>query len=165
MRHPPWLKVSAPGGGTLLNLDRALLVSQPFAEGWNSLFSKVRTGLSLDPKLRELAICAVAVLNRAPYELAQHIPEFLAVGGTQAQLNALNDSEAGWNDENRFEASERAVLALTREMTLTVQVSDTCYEFLRQALPDPQQQVEIVGVIASYNMVSRFLEALRIPLD
>jgi len=57
------------------------------------------------------------------------------------------------------------VLALTREMTLTVQVSDTCYEFLRQALPDPQQQVEIVGVIASYNMVSRFLEALRIPLD
>jgi alkylhydroperoxidase family enzyme len=50
-------------------------------------------------------------------------------------------------------------------MTLTVQVSDTCYEFLRQALPDPQQQVEIVGVIASYNMVSRFLEALRIPLD
>jgi len=32
-------------------------------------------------------------------------------------------------------------------------------------LPDAQQQVELVGVIASYNMVSRFLVALQVQME
>jgi len=33
---------------------------------------------------------------------------------------------------------------------------------VQQALGSVQQQVELVGVIAAYNMVSRFLEALAV---
>jgi alkylhydroperoxidase family enzyme len=36
----------------------------------------------LSPKLRELAIMAFGVINKADYEYAQHKPEFLAAGGT-----------------------------------------------------------------------------------
>ena len=122
----------------------------------------VRTGLSLDGRLRELAICAVAVLNRADYELVQHAPEFLATGGTQAQLDAINDVEAAMANTALFSDVERAVLDLTRQMTCNVQVSNVCFDRLKQVLPNPQQQVELAGVIAAYNMVSRFLEALQV---
>ena len=50
-------------GGGLLNLDRLLLYSPPVAAGWNQLLGAVRTQLSLPARWRELAICAVAVLN------------------------------------------------------------------------------------------------------
>ena len=149
-------------GGSLLNLDRMLLNSPAYAVGWNSFLGAVRTGLSLDPQLRELVICAVAVLNRADYELAQHAPEYLASGGTQAQLDALSDFEAALANTALFSLLERAALAFTREMTLQVKVSDACFDALKTLLPLPQQQVELAGVIAAYNMVSRFLEALQV---
>jgi AhpD family alkylhydroperoxidase len=125
----------------------------------------VRTGLSLNAKLRELAICAVAVINRADYELVQHAPELLAAGGTQAQLERLQDMDAAAVDATLFDAVERAVLAFTIEMTRKVQVSDACFAQLRLALPKVQEQVELAGVIAAYNMVSRVLEALHVPSE
>jgi AhpD family alkylhydroperoxidase len=149
-------------GGTLLNLDRMLLNSPAYAVGWNSFLGAVRTGLSLDARLRELAICAVAVLNRADYELVQHAPEFLAAGGTREQLDAINDVEAAIANTALFNEVERAVLDLTRQMTCNVQVSNVCFDQLKQVLPLAQQQVELAGVIAAYNMVSRFLEALQV---
>jgi AhpD family alkylhydroperoxidase len=152
-------------GGSLINLDRMLLNSPAYAVGWNGFLGAVRNGLSLDAKLRELAICAVAILNRADYELAQHAPELLAAGGSQAQLDRLQDYAAALEDTVLFDAAERATLALTREMTRNVQVSDACFATLRSVLPSTQQQVELVGVIAAYNMVSRFLEALHVEHD
>ena len=149
-------------GGGLLNLDRMLLNSPAFAVGWNTFLGAVRNALSLDARLRELAICAVAVLNRADYELLQHAPEWLAAGGTPAQLERLQDYDAALQDTTLFSAAERAVLQLTWEMTRKVQVTDACFVRVQQALGSPQAQVELVGVIAAYNMVSRFLEALRV---
>src|SRR6202000_278018 len=82
-------QIRARRGGKLLNLDRMLLNSPAFAQGWNAHLGAVRRELALDSRLRELAVCAVAVLNGADYELAQHAPEFLRAGGTAAQVEAL----------------------------------------------------------------------------
>jgi alkylhydroperoxidase family enzyme len=79
-------------GGTLLNLDRMLIHSPNFARGWNSLLGAVRRELTLDAKSRELAICAVAKINKADYEWDHHLPHLLAAGGTQQQVDALNAS-------------------------------------------------------------------------
>ena len=65
-------------GGKLLNLDRMLLHSAPIARGWNTYMGSIRRDLKISPILRELAICAIARLNRADYEWFQHVPEFLA---------------------------------------------------------------------------------------
>lgn len=149
-------------GGNLLNLDRMLLNSPAYAVGWNSFLGAVRSGLSLDARLRELAICAVAVLNRAEYEWLQHAPEFLAAGGSPAQLDALRDIDTAGTQAATFNEAERAVIALAVEMTRRVQVDDACFARVRCALGSVQQQVELAGVIAAYNMVSRFLEALQV---
>ncbi len=158
-------RIRARRGGTLLNLDRMLLNSPPFAQGWNSHLGAVRRELLLDPKLRELAICAIAVLNDAHYELEQHTPEFLRAGGTVAQAAALARFGSQDEDTANFDVTERAVLQLTLEMTRNVQVSDATFERVRSALNDTRHIVELVGVIATYNMVSRFLVALEVELE
>jgi alkylhydroperoxidase family enzyme len=149
-------------GGKLLNLDRMLLHSPPYAMGWNRFLGAVRSELSLSPKLRELAMCGVAVLNGAEYEFRQHAPLFLQAGGSPAQLEALSNLERETENHTLFDTQERAALQLILEMTRHVRVSDETFAWVRATLPDHQQVVELVGVIAAYNMVSRFLVALGV---
>lgn len=146
--------------GKLLNLDRMLLHSPPMAQGWNGFLGAIRRDLDVSPLLRELAICAVAKFNRAEYEWSQHAPEFLAAGGSQAQLDALVDIEKA-PDSAAFSQLERLVLKLTGEMTRDIEVCQPTMNALRSHLPD-REIAEIVGVIAAYNMVSRFLVALAV---
>lgn len=153
--------VRARRGGTLLNLDRMLLHSPEMAAGWNAYLGAIRTQLQLSPRLRELAMCVVAVLNRADYEFGHHAPEFLKAGGTPAQLDALRDPQHAQANDSLFDATERAALAVAVEMTRSVNVSDASFDALARALP-PRELVEFVGTVATYNMVSRFLVALGV---
>ena len=149
-------------GGNLLNLDRMLLHSPPFAAGWNGFLGTVRNELDLPAKLRELAICTVAILSKAEYEFIQHSPEFLKVGGTQKQLKALQQIEGSHSNSSLFNTTEQAVIQLSIEMTQSIQVSKTIMETAKAVLKNDQHLVELVGVIATYNMVSRYLVALEI---
>ena len=155
--------IRARRNGHLHELDRMLLHSPPFAQGWNAHLGAVRTGLTVNGRLRELAICAIAILNGADYEWVQHAPVFLKEGGTQAQLDAVKPFiEQDRTAPGAFNATEQAVLQLTIEMTRNVKVADATFAAVRAALGSDQQTAEIIGVIATYNMVSRFLVALGI---
>lgn len=153
--------IRARRGGTLIHLDRMLLHSPPFAAGWNGFLKAVRSDLALSPKLKELAMCVVAVINGAEYEFVHHAPEFLKAGGTEAQVAAMRDPERAATDTVRFDTAERAALALTIEMTRQVRVQDATFEAVRAQLGE-RETVELVGVVATYNMVSRFLVALGV---
>jgi alkylhydroperoxidase family enzyme len=147
--------------GRLINLDRMLLHSPPFAKGWNALLGAVRRDLELPPRVRELAICAVARLNKADYEWDHHAPEFLAAGGPQVELDALDDVDAAVRNERLLDEPSRAALAVTLELTRDMAVSDATLAQARKIFGD-RQLVELVGTIATYNMVSRFLVALGV---
>ena len=147
-------------GGRLLNLDRQLLHSAPLARGWNALMGAIRGETRLDGALRELVILRVAVLNRAPYEFAQHAPVALAAGLSQAQVDAV----AAWPASSQFDARARDMLAYTDAMTLQVQVPQPLFDALRTHL-DEREVVELTATVAGYNMVSRFLEALQIEIE
>ena len=155
-------RIRARRGGKLLNLDRMLLNSPPFASGWNTHLGAVRGELTVSLRLRELAICAVAVLNGADYEFAHHAPELLRSGGTARQVEALKALKFGPEAGDVFDPTELAVLRLTSEMTRKVKVSDATFADVRSQLSDDRQVVELVGTIATYNMVSRFLVALEV---
>ncbi len=150
-------------GGRLLNLDRMLLHSPQLAAGWNAYLRAVRNDLSLDPQSREIAICAVAVLNGADYEFHHHAPEFLRAGGTAEQVESLRDPLLA-ADSALFDLRQRAVLRLTVEMTRDVAVRDATFNGIRRYF-DECGTVELTGVIAAYNMVSRFLVALRVDAE
>jgi alkylhydroperoxidase family enzyme len=161
---PPELvaAIRARRGGTLLELDRMLLHSPAFARGWNAHVGAVRNELSLAPRLRELAICVVAVLNGAAYEFDQHLPVYLNAGGSEAAAAALRSFDTALENRALFAEEERAVMQLTVEMTRAVRVDDATFGRVRALLHDDRQMVELVGVIATYNMVSRFLVALGV---
>jgi AhpD family alkylhydroperoxidase len=146
--------------GSLLHLYQMLLHSPPLAAGWLGFMSAVRQQLSLGGALRELVIMRVAQLNGAPYEAQQHAPIALKEGVTPAQLAALPD----WPASAAFDAKECAVLALCDTMTRSVQVPRATLAAVQEVLGE-QQTVELVATVASYNMVSRFLEALHIHGD
>lgn len=158
-------RIRARRGGRLLNLDRMLLNSPPFAQGWNTHLGAVRGELAVSLRLRELAICAVAVLNGADYELAHHAPELLRSGGNARQVEALKALKLGPDAAGVFDSTELAVLRLTFEMTRNIKVSDATFADVQSQLRDPRQVVELVGVIATYNMVSRFLVALEVDAE
>lgn len=148
-------------GGQFINLDRMLLHSEPFARGWNSFIGNVREKLSLDPKLRELGMCGVAILNGAEYEFFHHAPPFLKAGGTQGQVDAIRLLGQNQFNSDCFSELEKDALELTLQMTRTIIVDQKLMERLQKGLGNTAL-VELVGVIASYNMVSRFLIALDI---
>lgn len=150
-------------GGSLLNLDKALLWSEPLARGWNTYLKAVRTGLPTSRKLRELGICTVALLTGAHYEYHHHAPDFLAAGGTQAELDALNAyCKAPDGAMVAGLAGDEALVArYAAQMTRTVKVDDALFAQMQQRF-DTTSLVEITAAIATYNMVARFLLALGV---
>ena len=154
--------IRARRGGELSHLDRLLLHSPALASAWNTFLGAVRMKLSLSPRLRELAMCGVAVLNGAEYEFHHHAPEFVKAGGTQAQVDAMRDVQAAAGNARLFDDAERATLSMSLEMTRSVEVSDATFVQAVKALGSSQSVIELIAVIACYNMVSRFLVALQV---
>ena len=180
MRIPDWTLAFKPQpqdlvdaipkrrGGMLINLDKALLWSEPLARGWNVYLKAVRTDLPTSPKLRELGICTVALLTGASYEYKHHAPDFLTAGGTQVELDALNavvkvDARPG-AAHPALGTVEQLVVRYAAQMTLDVKVTDEVFNALREHF-DTTQLVELTSAIATYNMGARFLVALGISAE
>jgi len=172
MRIPFWNAAQAPRdpalvaaieqrrGGRLLNLDRMLLWSEPLARSWNVFLRTLRQELRLAPQLRELAICVVARATGADYEFHHHAPEFQKAGGSAEQVLALEDADRA-KANPVFDALQQNVIAYALASTREVTVSDAIFHPLAQRL-SPEELVELVAVVAGYNMVARFLIALDI---
>jgi alkylhydroperoxidase family enzyme len=150
-------RIRAERGGRLFNLYRVLLNNPRIAEGWLALFTAIRQQSEIDGRYRELAIMLIAVVNNAEYEYVQHIPFALKAGLTQAQLDALRD----WRSSKLFEDADRAVLEYAEVMTRSIQVPDDVFAAVARHF-DAKQTVELTATIAGYNLVSRFLEALKV---
>ncbi|MEO5733657.1 MAG: carboxymuconolactone decarboxylase family protein [Rubrivivax sp.] len=173
MAHLPYAELNSPElqpligrieaeRGSVLHLYQMLLHSPPLAAGWLELMTQVRQKLALSGALRELVIMRIAHLNGAPYEARQHAPIALLEGLSQPQLDALADWPAA--AVGCFDTMQQDVLRLCDAMTRDVHVPATLVQAVRSRLGE-RQLVELVATVASYNMVSRFLEALQISAD
>lgn len=157
MRMPDWTPGQKPQpkdlvdailarrGGTLINLDKALLWSEPLARGWNTQLKAVRSELPTRWKLRELGICTVALL-------------------TGAELDALNQHVLGHArdlpTEDALGLVEKRVIQYAAQMTLDVKGQDAVFSALQQHFAP--QIVELTSAIATSNRVARFLVALGV---
>ncbi|SHI24809.1 carboxymuconolactone decarboxylase family protein [Pollutimonas bauzanensis] len=148
-------------GGELSNLDRLLLNSPVLAEAWNAFLGTVRQRLSLSPKVREIVMCAVAVINKAEYEFHHHAREFEKAGGSSAQVEAMQDVEAAARNAAVFNAQERMAFQLTLEMTRDIIVKEDAFE-QANSLFSREELVDLIATIAAYNMVSRVVVACDI---
>ena len=175
MRLPPWTPeealrdpellaaIRARRGGDFINLDRALLWSEPLARAWNVYLGAVRREFAFDPRLKEIAICTVARITGADYEFAHHWPEYVRAGGPDANKARLMDVDSAATDTT-FTPDERLAIRYATVMTRNVQVPDSLFREL-SARFSKTEVVELTAAIATYNMVARFLVALQVPED
>jgi len=143
--------------GAISPLYRVLLNSRPLVEGWEALLTAIRQQTSIPAGLRELIILRVAVLNGAPYEFEAHLPHARRAGIGEEKLSAIRES----GDDPALDDAERTVIRVTDAMTREIEVPDALYRELAARF-DATEIVELIATVAAYNMVSRFLVALRI---
>ncbi|MEJ1969167.1 MAG: carboxymuconolactone decarboxylase family protein [Rhizomicrobium sp.] len=142
--------------GRITGLYRILMNSPAVCDGWEQLLTAIRQRTSLSPRLRELVILRVAVLNRADYEFSAHVPFGREAGLTDAEMSVLRD-----DDLSVLTELDRVVLAYTDAMTRDVQVPDELFARVKASF-DATGLVDLTATIAAYNMVSRFLAALDV---
>ena len=151
-------KIKGARGGRLINIYRLMLHSPALANAWFDLNQAVRYGTKIDGMCREIAVIRVAILNGVEYVQQAHGPAYaLKEGLTPAQVTAIAD----WRPSNLFSAPQRALLAYTDAMTREIDVADEVFAELRKHFSE-RQVVELSMLIGAYNMLTRFLKALRV---
>ena len=151
-------KIKGARGGRLINIYRLMLHSPSLANAWFDLNQAVRYGTEIDGQSREIAVIRVAILNKVDYVLQAHGPAYaLKEGLTTAQVDAI----ANWQASSLFSAKQRSLLAYTDAITREIDVPDEVFDEVRIHFTE-RQTVELTLLIGAYNMLTRFLKALKV---
>jgi len=151
-------KIKGARGGRLINIYRLMLHSPALADAWFDLNQAVRYGTEIDGQCRELAVIRVAILNNVEYVIRAHGPAYaLKEGLTPAQVEALVD----WGASNLFNDKQRALLAYTDAMTRDIEVPEDVFGEIQRHFSE-RQVVELSMLIGTYNMLTRFLKAVKV---
>jgi 4-carboxymuconolactone decarboxylase len=128
----------------------------PFMQLGGSLLG----GPEIDARNREIAILAVARATGAAYERAQHEQLARNVGISDEEIAAIRDDDA----EAALDADGALAFAAATEISRDVRISDATLERLIERWGNAGA-AELILCCAYYNMVSRFLESARVPLE
>mgnify|MGYP003618621096 FL=1 len=116
----------------------------------------------LDKKLYELIKTRASQLNGCAYCINMHTRDAMKLGETPQRLFLLD----AWRETELYSERERAVLALTEEMTLIAgrHVSDDVYNEAAKHLTDKELAAVIMSVVA-INGWNRISITAQSPLD
>jgi alkylhydroperoxidase family enzyme len=146
--------------GYVPNLYRTLAHSPVLLRDFVEMTADIRSRTALDPRLRELAILAVARVTGAAIQWLSHIPVALAAGVPQEQITGL----PVWERHPSFDDHERAVIRFAEAVTRDVRPAEDAWQAVRAFLSD-REMVELTLVVGYYNMVARFLETVQVDVD
>lgn len=149
--------IRAQRNGNFPMLYKVLLNSPVVATGWLQFLTAIRQKTSVSPRLRELIILRIAVLNKAFYEFDGHFPIAVRAGMPSAWEDTLRNGGI----PSDMTEDERNVLVYTEKMTAEISVSDEVYQKIASNRSN-QEVLDLTAIIAAYNMVSRVLGALNI---
>jgi 4-carboxymuconolactone decarboxylase len=149
--------LSAP---VVLNVQRMTANAQRVFPARSRLSRALMTRISLEPKLRELAILRTAKICRSVYEWTQHLPPARTVGIREEQIAAIEN----WENAACFDVLERLVLKFTDEVNRNVKASRETLEGLKKHL-SAEEIVELLIIIGHWRQTATILETLEVDLD
>jgi alkylhydroperoxidase family enzyme len=117
-------------------------------------------GITLSPRLREIAILRIAQQCGSEYEFAHHIPIAEGVGLSEAEISALQD----FAESPHFSELERAVIRYTDALAAMSAGAPDLARELKRWLSD-RELVELSFCIGHWGMVARVLVPLEVPVD
>ncbi len=143
-----------------LNVFRAVAGLPASLRPFLELGGSILGGSELTAAERELAILRVAHLTSAAYERQQHEQLGRTAGLSEAEIEATATASPG-----DLLAEEGALVCqATDEITNDVRLSDQTLAAIRERWGD-KGAAELILTVGYYNMISRFLESMRVPLE
>ncbi len=145
----------------LLNIFKMMANADTLIVPVTRLGGAILSRQKLDAKLRELVILQVAHIEGGEYEWIQHVPIAIAVGATQAQVEAIKSQAL---DAPSLTPLERLTLRFTEQVINRVKADERVVSELMQLL-SPKDIVELIFTIGFYMMAARLTETTRTDLD
>ncbi len=143
-----------------LNVFRAVAGVPASFRPFMQLGGSILSGPEIDPRNREIAILAVARATNAAYERAQHEQLGRNVGISDDEIAAIRDGDA----EAVLDEDGALAFRAATEISNDVRLSDATLERLIERWGNAGA-AELILCCGYYNMVSRFLESARVPLE
>ena len=116
------------------NIFLAMANAPAMLDAFLSYANVLRDSSELSPRLRELAILTVGHVTDCRYEIAHHQSHGLKAGLTPEQLAAVPEFESA----TVFDETERAVMRLAKESTLSVDVPADVWDPVAELLSNKQ---------------------------
>jgi 4-carboxymuconolactone decarboxylase len=147
-------------GRPVLNLYRELANQPPALAAFLEMSRYVRSGSSLDPGLRELAILATAHELGQQYEVAHHTEAAIGVAVDPAKVAAV--APAGSLDT--LTAAERCAVEFARQAAHTRSCDDAMFGEM-QSLFSTEEIVDLVVTTGWYHLCAVILGSLRVEIE
>ena len=124
--------------------------------------SGVITSATINPIQKHLLKIRASQINSCAYCINMHTKEALHSGETQQRLFLLN----AWRETSLFTPEEKAILALTEEVTLIHQhgVTDATYSRAREFFDD-KTVGELIMAIVLINMWNRISVSMQTKVE
>ena len=143
-----------------LNVARMFAGTDDMLDGCIGLVQAVFQAKGVDIKLRELIILRTAKLLNSPYEWQANVVMAKNAGCTEQEIAvmAADGTPPGLNPEISL------VMLATDELTKDGTLTDATLQKMRETFDDVMCR-KLVVIIAWFNMLSRFLNGCRVPLE
>jgi len=145
-------------------MEQRVNIEQTKPEAWKAMYglSAVVSKSRLSPIQKHLIMVRTSQINSCAFCINMHTKEALKIGETQQRLFLLS----AWKETNLFTDEEKAILALTEEVTLIHQngVSDNTYKQAKKFYT-PETIAEIIMSIVLMNAWNRIAVSTHIPVS
>ena len=143
-----------------LNVFRMMARAPSSLAPFIQLARSVLVGSELPARPREIAVLRVGQVSGSRYVFEQHVALAKMVGVKQDEIDAIavTGPVTGLDDDGRL------LCRVAEEITRDVRLSDEAYE---QAVArfGVRQASELIFCCSYFNMVARFNESMRVPVD
>lgn len=147
-------------GANDLNVARMIAGTGDMMDGLIGLVQAVFQAKGIEPKLRELIILRTAKLLDCPYEWQANAVMAKNTGCTTQEIDAMASNGA----PPGLDGKTSLVIAATDELTKGGTLTDATLQAMRDSFDDVTCR-KLVLVIAWFNLLSRFLNGCRVPLE
>ncbi len=153
------------GGGIVpgvLNVFKTVAHNPRLLRAWMRMGTVLLApgGITLSPRLREIAILRIAQQCGSEYEFAHHIPIAKAVGLSEEEISSLQD----FDDSPLFSELDRALIRYTDALASMSPDAPALARQMKRWLSD-RELVELSFCIGHWGMVARVLVPLEVPVD
>lgn len=145
-------------------MEQRVSIQQTLPAVWKAMYglSASVSQLSITPIQKELIKIRASQINQCAFCLNMHTRDALKLGETPQRIFLLN----AWRETDLFTAEEKAILAITEEVTLIHQhgVSEATYQQATQFF-SPETIAEIIISAVAINTWNRIAVSTNLPID